>query len=62
MESRAGESQGSSGTGDTQAGGGNSVTNTENKSMENFEVDYETDNQIVAVSTTTGEPMFIDKN
>ena len=62
MESRAGESQGSSGTGDTQAGGGNSVTNTENKSLENFEVDYETDNQIVAVSTTTGEPMFIDKN
>ena len=58
MESRSGESKGSSGTGDSQAGGASSATNAENKS---FEIDYETDDEIVAVDTKTGEPLFIKK-
>lgn len=57
-ETRAGESMGSSGTGDTQSGGASSTTNMENKS---FIVDYETDEQIIAVDSKTGEPIFINK-
>jgi hypothetical protein len=62
IQSRAGESKGSSGTGDTQSGGAASSTNSENKSMESFEVDYETEDELVVVNTTTGAPMFIKKN
>ena len=58
IESRAGESQGTSGTGDTQAGGSNSALNAENKSLV---LDYETETEIVLVDTTTGSPLFINK-
>lgn len=58
IESHAGDSNGSSGTGNTQDGGANSSTNNENKS---FVVDHEDENQIVAVDRATGEPIFIDK-
>lgn len=63
VQSRAGESKGSSGTGNTQGGGAKSTTNMENKSLEQerFVVDYETDDEIVAVNTKTGDPIFIDK-
>lgn len=61
IESRAGESKGSSGTGDSQAGGASSSTNMENKSLQEFVVDYETDDQIVAVNKSTGKPLFISK-
>lgn len=56
--SRAGESQGSSGVGSTQSGGATTATNSENKS---FVIDYETEDQIVAVDTEDGSPIFIDK-
>jgi hypothetical protein len=63
--SRAGESAGSSGTGNTQNGGASSSTNSENasKSIEkNLIFDYEDDNQIVLIDSNTGEPVFINKD
>ena len=61
IESNAGKSQGSSGTGNTQAGGISSTLNAENKSTESFVVDYETATEVVAVNTETGKPIFISK-
>lgn len=58
--SRGGESNGSSGTGNSQAGGASSETNSENASK-SFYVDYETDDQIVAVDRQTSKAIFIDK-
>ena len=58
IESKSGESKGTSGTGSTQDGGSSSATNSENKS---FEVDHETDDEVIAVDTKTGEPLFIKK-
>lgn len=58
IESRAGESQGSSGTGNTQAGGAASTTNAENKSLV---FDYETDKEIFLTDTATGNPLIIEK-
>ncbi len=69
-ESRAGESEGSSGTGDSQQAGSNSATNVENsgvskssEEIKKFTLDpsFETDNQYVAVDQQTGEHIFIDK-
>ncbi len=60
--SRSGESQGSSGTGNTQNEGAASAVNSENGGVaKNLVVDYETEEQIVAVDTATGSPIFIDK-
>lgn len=59
--SRAGESGGTSGTGSTQQGGANSETNVENSVRKDLVIDYETEDQIVAVDTTTGSPVFINK-
>ncbi len=62
-QSRSGESQGSSGTGNTQEGGGATSTNN----MENSDVskdlilESEDDKQITLVDTKTGLPIFIDK-
>jgi len=61
QESRAGESLGTSGTGSTQANGGSSSLNSENKSMEHFEVDYETDSELIAVNIKDGTPISIQK-
>ncbi len=63
-ESRSGESEGSSGTGNSQQGGANSATNVENTGVtKKFVLDksFETDDQIVAVNPETGEHLFIDK-
>jgi len=60
IKSNAGKSNGSSGTGDTQAGGASSSINSENKSMEDFVVDSETDDEIIAINST-GETIIINK-
>lgn len=63
-ESRAGESEGTSGTGNSQPGGVNSATNVENSGVtKKFILDpsFETDSQVVAVNESTGEHIFIDK-
>lgn len=57
-ESRAGESNGTSGTGNSQSGGANSSTNTENKSMEmprQLIADHYGDGQIAYIDKTTQE-------
>jgi hypothetical protein len=60
-DSRSGESKGTSGTGKTQAGGSNSSTNMENKSVENYVFDEETKDEITLINTSTGKPHFIPK-
>jgi hypothetical protein len=64
-DSRAGESGGSSGTGNTQNGGSSSATNSENASKsvaKNLVLDYEDNNQIVLIDSSTGESVFINKD
>ncbi len=61
-KSRAGESQGTSGTGNSQDGGANTATNNENKSLnKNLGFDYQTEDELVLVDTVTGDPIFIKK-
>jgi hypothetical protein len=61
--SRAGESKGSSGTGNTQSGGKSSATNSENGGSvaKNFIIDHETDDEYVAIDPTTGQVISINK-
>lgn len=58
---RAGESQGSSGTGNTQSGGSSSITNGENAATKSLVFDSEDDEQITLIDVETGKPLFIDK-
>ncbi len=63
-ESRAGESEGSSGVGNSQEGGGaNSTSNLENSDIsKNLIFDYEDENQVVLIDVdNNGKPIFIDK-
>jgi hypothetical protein len=60
-ESRAGESLGTSGTGNSQGKQDSSTANNENAATKNMVIDYETEDEVVAIDTNTGEPMFIQK-
>lgn len=60
--SRGGESNGSSGVGNSQNGGASSATNNENGGVvKSFVIDYETDTQIFAKDVNGGAPITIDK-
>lgn len=62
--SRAGESRGTSGIGNSQDGSANSATNVENTGITKslvIDKSFETDTQVVAVDRVTGDHYFIDK-
>lgn len=61
-QSRAGESEGTSGTGSSQDGGVGSTTNNENAvTAKSFRLDYEDNEMFVAVDESTGEHIQIKK-
>ena len=57
-KSRSGESQGTSGTGDTQSGGANSSTNMENKSLKLLE-DRKDDGERVYIDLNDNNKVYI---
>jgi hypothetical protein len=60
-QSRAGESQGTSGTGRTQSGGSNSSLNVENKSLHNFVVIDDSPTEVTVQDSITGDISYISK-
>jgi hypothetical protein len=61
-QSRAGESNGTSGTGNTISGANTSTSNMENSDItKNLVFESQDDDKITLIDTKTGNPIFIDK-